>query len=396
MSGGTAALIVAAGRGTRAGGPTPKQYVLSAGRTILDHTVSLFLAHPRIDRVLVVIAPGDEPHYTAAVTSHPQLMAPVPGGATRQASVLQGLLALAPSPPEAILIHDAVRPFLPAALIDACLDALGTASGAIAAVPMADTVKVADADGRIAQTLDRSRLWRAQTPQAFRFPAILEAHRAAAAQGITDLTDDAAVAEWAGLAVALVPGSEANKKITTAEDLRMAEQTLGGGSGEAARALPDIRVGQGYDIHRLVAGDHVWLCGVQIPHTATLEGHSDADVGLHALSDALLGTIADGDIGEHFRNTDPRWRGARSQLFVEDAARRVREKRGRILNVDITLLAEAPKISAHRAAMRTAIAGMLALDPARVSVKATTNETLGSIGRREGIAALATATVIFG
>jgi 2-C-methyl-D-erythritol 4-phosphate cytidylyltransferase/2-C-methyl-D-erythritol 2,4-cyclodiphosphate synthase len=396
MSGGTAALIVAAGRGTRAGGPTPKQYVLSAGRTILDHTVSLFLAHPRIDRVLVVIAPGDEPHYTAAVTSHPQLMAPVPGGATRQASVLQGLLALAPSPPEAILIHDAVRPFLPAALIDACLDALGTASGAIAAVPMADTVKVADADGRIAQTLDRSRLWRAQTPQAFRFPAILEAHRAAAAQGIADLTDDAAVAEWAGLAVALVPGSEANKKITTAEDLRMAEQTLGGGSGEAARALPDIRVGQGYDIHRLVAGDHVWLCGVQIPHTATLEGHSDADVGLHALTDALLGTIADGDIGEHFRNTDPRWRGARSQLFVEDAARRVREKRGRILNVDITLLAEAPKISAHRAAMRTAIAGMLALDPARVSVKATTNETLGSIGRREGIAALATATVIFG
>jgi 2-C-methyl-D-erythritol 4-phosphate cytidylyltransferase/2-C-methyl-D-erythritol 2,4-cyclodiphosphate synthase len=256
---------------------------------------------------------------------------------------------------------------------------------------MADTVKVADAEGRVAKTLDRSRLWRAQTPQAFRFAPLLDAHTAAAAAGKTDLTDDAAVAEWAGLGVALVPGREANRKITTAEDLAMAEEALGGG-----RATPDIRVGQGYDIHRLVPGDHVWLCGVQISHTSTLDGHSDADVGLHALTDALLGTIADGDIGEHFRNTDPRWRGARSQMFVEDAARRVREKGGRVLNVDVTLLAEAPKISGHRTAMRTAIAGMLGLDPIRVSVKATTNETLGSIGRREGIAALATATVIFG
>lgn len=386
----TAALIVAAGRGSRLGGPRPKQYLPLAGEPILARTLRVFVAHSGVDQVLVVISPDDVSFYRDLGVTSPKLLDPVPGGATRQASVRHGLQALAAAGCTRVLIHDGARPFVEAGLVTDCLTALDAAPGAIAAIPVTDTLKVADAAGRVARTLDRTGLWRAQTPQAFRLADVLAAHEKAAAAGLADLTDDAAVAEWAGIPVTLVTGSAANVKITTAEDLRMAEATLNAHGG------PDIRVGQGYDIHQLVPGDHVWLCGVKIPHDHKLDGHSDADVGLHALTDALLGTIADADIGTHFRNTDPRWRGAASHLFLEDAARRVREASGRILNVDITLLCEAPKISPHRDAMRARIADVLKLDIGRVSIKATTMETLGAIGRREGIAALATATVIIG
>jgi 2-C-methyl-D-erythritol 4-phosphate cytidylyltransferase/2-C-methyl-D-erythritol 2,4-cyclodiphosphate synthase len=386
----TAALIVAAGRGSRLGGPRPKQYLPLGGEPILARTLRVFLTHPDVDQVLAVISPADVTLYDDLGVTSAKLLPPVHGGTTRQASVRHGLQALAALGATKVLIHDGARPFVAERLVSDCLRALQDGAGAIAAIPVTDTLKVADASGRVARTLDRTGLWRAQTPQAFRLPDIAAAHEKAAAGGISDLTDDAAVAEWAGIPVALVPGDPANVKITTAEDLRMAQVALTGAAG------PDIRVGQGYDIHQLVPGDHVWLCGVKIPHDHKLDGHSDADVGLHALTDALLGTIADADIGTHFKNTDPRWRGAASHLFLEDAARRVREASGRILNVDITLLCEAPKISPHRDAMRARIAEVLKLDIGRVSIKATTMETLGAIGRREGIAALATATVIIG
>jgi 2-C-methyl-D-erythritol 4-phosphate cytidylyltransferase/2-C-methyl-D-erythritol 2,4-cyclodiphosphate synthase len=251
-------------------------------------------------------------------------------------------------------------------------------------------LKRARPDGSIDTTIARAGLWRAQTPQGFRFDAILAAHEAVA--GRDDLTDDAAVAEWAGLTVALVEGSEANVKLTTAEDMMQAEAAAL--LAQAPPTIPDIRTGQGFDVHRLVAGDHVWLCGVRIPHTHALAGHSDADVGLHALTDALLGAIGDGDIGQHFPPTDERWRGAASHLFLADAGRRVREHGGTICNVDVTILCEAPRIAPHRESMRARIAEILGMDVARVGVKATTTEGLGFTGRREGIAALALATVI--
>jgi 2-C-methyl-D-erythritol 4-phosphate cytidylyltransferase/2-C-methyl-D-erythritol 2,4-cyclodiphosphate synthase len=252
-------------------------------------------------------------------------------------------------------------------------------------LPLADTLKEAGPGGRVAATVDRAGLWRAQTPQGFRFADILAAHERARAAGLVDLTDDAAVAEWAGRPVALVLGSAANAKLTTPEDFAMAELAADG---------PDVRVGQGFDVHRLVAGDHVWLCGVRIAHGQALEGHSDADVALHALTDALLGAIGAGDIGQHFPDGDPRWRGAASGIFVVEALRLVRARGGKIGNVDVTLVCEAPRIAPHRAAMRRRIAELLELEEARVSVKATTTEGLGFAGRREGIAALATAMVI--
>jgi 2-C-methyl-D-erythritol 4-phosphate cytidylyltransferase / 2-C-methyl-D-erythritol 2,4-cyclodiphosphate synthase len=336
----SAALIVAAGQGTRAPGPRPKQYARIGGVPVLARTLTLFLAHPLVDHVQVVIGADDQGHYEgvmAALAAAGKLLPPVEGGTTRQRSVLAGLQALAALAPDAVLIHDAVRPFLDPALIIEVLQALDHVPGAIAALPVADTLKTARAGGLIAGTLERTGLWRAQTPQAFRFADILRAHEAAAAAGRADFTDDAAVAEWAGLPVRLVLGREANTKLTTPEHLAMADRAL------SPLPAPDIRTGSGFDVHRLVAGDHVWLCGVKVAHTQCLEGHSDADVGLHALTDALLGAIGDGDIGEHFRNTDPRWRDAPSHLFLADALARVRAKGGRIGNVDVTLLCEAPK-----------------------------------------------------
>jgi 2-C-methyl-D-erythritol 4-phosphate cytidylyltransferase/2-C-methyl-D-erythritol 2,4-cyclodiphosphate synthase len=383
----TAALILAAGRGTRASASLPKQYVPMGGIPVLARCLRIFLDHPGIALVAVAIAPGDEALYAAAVAGldSGKLLAPIVGGATRQLSVACGLRALAAHGPDTVLIHDAARPFVTRDVIDRVEAALRDAPGAIAALPLSDTLKRAGPGDRIAATLNRDGLWCAQTPQGFRFAAILAAHERAQAAGRHDMTDDAAVAEWAGLPVALVLGSPANAKLTTAEDLAVAERTAGG---------PDLRVGQGFDVHRLVPGDHVWLCGVRLAHTQGLEGHSDADVALHALTDALLGAIGAGDIGQHFPDFDPRWRGAASAIFVQEALRLVRACGGRIGNVDVTLLCEAPRIAAHRHAMRRRIAELLELEEARVSVKATTTEGLGFTGRREGIAAVATATVV--
>jgi 2-C-methyl-D-erythritol 4-phosphate cytidylyltransferase/2-C-methyl-D-erythritol 2,4-cyclodiphosphate synthase len=384
----TAALIVAAGRGTRAAGQVPKQYAPLAAEPVLAHTLRAFLDHPAVTLALVAIAEADRTLYEQAVApAHPKLAAPALGGETRQRSVLNGLRALLPHAPVHVLIHDAARPFVARGVIDRVLAGLERAPGAIAAVPLADTLKRADAGGLIAATLPRAGLWRAQTPQGFRFADILRAHEAAAAAGRADLTDDAAVAEWAGIPVQLVDGSEANVKLTTAEDLAMAACAL-------APAFGEVRTGQGFDVHRFAEGDHVWLCGVRIAHNHALEGHSDADVALHALTDALLGAIGDGDIGQHFPDSDPRWRGAASHLFLADAARRVRARGGAVTNVDVTILCEAPRIGPHREAMRARVAEVLGIEVSRVAVKATTTEGLGFTGRREGIAALATATVV--
>ena len=383
----TAALIVAAGRGTRAGAARPKQYAALGAVPVLADTLRVFLERPDIDLVTIVIGSQDQTLYAGTIGSgHRKLTPPAIGGDTRQGSVLNGLRALLPHAPDRVLIHDGVRPFVTSDIIVRVLEALAETPGAVTAVPLADTVKREGQDRRIAATVERAGLWRAQTPQAFRFADILAAHESAAASGRTDLTDDAAVAEWAGLAVTLVEGSEANRKLTTAEDLVMADA--------AAAGHPDVRTGQGFDVHRFAPGDHVWLCGVRIAHTHALEGHSDADVGLHALTDALLGAIGDGDIGQHFPNTDARWKGAPSHIFLTEAARRVRNRGGTITNVDVTILCEAPKISPRRDAMRQRIAEVLAIGVDRVAVKATTTEGLGFTGRREGIAALATATVV--
>ncbi|HSR82156.1 MAG TPA: bifunctional 2-C-methyl-D-erythritol 4-phosphate cytidylyltransferase/2-C-methyl-D-erythritol 2,4-cyclodiphosphate synthase [Hyphomicrobiaceae bacterium] len=383
----TAALIVAAGRGTRARGPRPKQYAAVGGVPVLAHALRPFLAHPDIALVAVAIARGDEALYGAAVAdlASGKLLSPIGGGATRQTSVGNGLRALSAHLPDRVLIHDAARPFVTRDVIDRVLGALTQSPGAIAALPLADTLKEAGPGGRIAATVNRAGLWRAQTPQGFHFAEILAAHERARTAGLDDMTDDAAVAEWAGLPVALVLGSAANAKLTTPEDFAMAELAAGG---------PDVRVGQGVDVHRLVTGDHVWLCGVRIAHTQALEGHSDADVALHALTDALLGAIGAGDIGQHFPDSDPRWRGAASGIFVREALRLVRARGGTIGNVDVTLLCEAPRIAPYRDAMRRRIAELLELEEARVSVKATTTEGLGFAGRREGIAAVATAMVV--
>jgi 2-C-methyl-D-erythritol 4-phosphate cytidylyltransferase/2-C-methyl-D-erythritol 2,4-cyclodiphosphate synthase len=378
---GCIALIVAAGSGTRFGGELPKQYLLLAGRAVLRHSAETFLRHPAISGVRVVISVDHRALYDRA-TAGLGLLSPVIGGANRQDSVRNGLESLAGPQPAHVLIHDAARPFLSAAIIDRTLVALGEAPGAIVAVPVTDTLKRGQ-DGRVGGTVDRSGLWRAQTPQAFRFDDILAAHRAA--EGAA-MTDDAAVAEAAGLPMKLVMGADDNFKITTVEDLHRAERLLAPGAS-------DYRMGAGYDVHRFAAGDGVTLCGVRIPHDQALEGHSDADAGLHALTDAILGAIGAGDIGSHFPPSDPQWRGVDSATFLAHAAGLVAGRGGRITHVDVTLICERPKIAPHRAAMVTRIAGILGLEEHRVSVKATTTEGLGFTGRREGIAAQAVATV---
>ncbi|MGE0023951.1 MAG: bifunctional 2-C-methyl-D-erythritol 4-phosphate cytidylyltransferase/2-C-methyl-D-erythritol 2,4-cyclodiphosphate synthase [Hyphomicrobium sp.] len=385
------ALIVAAGRGARAGreGLAPKQYAPLAGRPVLRHSIEAFAACPAIANITVVIHADDRDLYAAAVgESFPKLTAPVLGGATRQQSVLAGLESLAQAAPDCVLIHDAARPLVTPAIVARVLAALAEHDGAIAAEPLADTLKRDTGTGRIAATLPRDGLWKAQTPQGFRLAPILAAHRRVAAEGRAGFTDDASIAEWAGLDVALVPGSSANFKITTAEDMAMAERLIG-----AAHPALETRTGTGFDVHAFCPGDHVWLAGVRIAHDHRLDGHSDADAPLHALTDALLGAIGDGDIGQHFPPSDPAWKGAPSRLFVEDAARRVAARGGRIVNVDLTILCEVPRIGPYREAMRTAVAAMLAISVERVAIKATTTERLGFTGRGEGLAALATATV---
>lgn len=378
----TVALIVAAGRGRRFGEALPKQYQRLLGRPVLHRTAAAFLRHPEIDAVRVVIGPDDAALYEAAVAGL-TLLAPVQGGAERQDSVRNGLESLVEHAPERVLIHDAARPLVTPGTITRALAGLAEHDGAIAAVPVTDTIKKVDG-AVIIDTLDRAPLWRAQTPQAFRYRAILAAHRALAGR---NLSDDAAVAEQAGLRVGVTLGDEANLKITTPEDLARAERHL-----IATLGVP--RVGNGYDVHRFGPGDHVTLCGVRVPHDAGLIGHSDADVGLHALTDAILGALGDGDIGQHFSPVDPRWRDADSSLFLRAAADRVSARGGTIVHVDVTLICERPKIAPHRPAMVARIAEILGLPETRVSVKATTTEGLGFTGRAEGIAGQATATVL--
>jgi 2-C-methyl-D-erythritol 4-phosphate cytidylyltransferase/2-C-methyl-D-erythritol 2,4-cyclodiphosphate synthase len=375
------ALIVAAGRGSRLGGEMPKQYRPLGGRALLRHSVETFLAHPAVDGALVVIHPDDRVHYERAIAGH-ALPPPVEGGASRQVSVRRGLERLAEAAPDRVLIHDAARPFVDAGTISRTLAALDRHAGAIPAVALADSLKRSEC-GLVLAHLPRDGLWRAQTPQAFRFAEILAAHRACPDEA---LADDALVAARAGLDVAVVAGNEANFKVTEADDIVRAERHL-------AAVQDEVLVGNGFDVHRFAAGDHVTLCGVEVPHVAALEGHSDADVGLHALTDAILGAIGAGDIGQHFPPDDPQWRGTASHRFLTHARRLAEAAAGRVANVDVTLILERPRIAPYRQAMRERLAELLGLPTARVSVKATTTERLGFLGRGEGIAAQATATV---
>lgn len=379
----TAALIVAGGRGSRFGETGPKQYARLAGRPLLRWAAEALAAHPAITLTGCVIHADDRAAYAAACAGL-TLLAPVTGGATRQASVRNGLekLAALPQPPAHVLIHDAARPLLPAGIVSRVLAALEHAPGAIPGLPVTDTLKRADASGRLAETVPRAGLWRAQTPQGFRFEAILAAHRAAQHQ---DYTDDADLLQAAGQTVTLVDGDENLMKVTTAADLARLEALLSG--------TRETRTGFGYDVHAFGPGDHVTLGGVRIPHERGLAGHSDADVGLHALCDAIYGALADGDIGQHFPPSEVEWRGADSAVFLCHAMQRVAERRGRVLHLDLTLVCERPKVGPHRDAMRARIAEIAGLALDRVAVKATTSERLGFTGRGEGIAAQAVATL---
>jgi 2-C-methyl-D-erythritol 4-phosphate cytidylyltransferase / 2-C-methyl-D-erythritol 2,4-cyclodiphosphate synthase len=375
----TIALVLAAGKGTRLPGAVPKQYRDLGGEPVLRRTLRAFAGHARIDAVRVVYDPADADLYAAAARGLP-LLDPVAGGRERQDSVRRGLESLEALKPKRVLIHDGARPFASVDLIDRMIAALDDSQAAIAAIPVTDTLW-READKAADTLVPRDKLWRAQTPQAFRYADILAAHRAAEGSA---LTDDAAVARHAGMKVSLVMASDANFKITTEEDLARA-------SREFLRG--DIRNGTGFDVHKFGPGDGVWLCGVKVPHDAGLDGHSDADVGLHALTDALLGAICEADIGAHFPPSDPQWRGAASDRFLTHAAKLVRARGGEIRHVDVTLICERPKVGPHRDAMRARIAEILAIEISRVSVKATTTEGLGFTGRREGIAAQAAATV---
>ena len=375
----THAIIVAAGAGLRAGGGVPKQYRAVAGQPLLRHAVERLLGHPAITGVSVVINPECRALYDAAMAGL-TLPEPIAGGATRQESVLAGLESLAADPPDIVLVHDAARAFVPDAVIDALVAAFADAGvdGACPALPQVDSLRRGQ-EGRFSGSVDRDALWRVQTPQAFRYAALLAAHRVAA----SGATDEVAIALAAGLRVAITPGDERAFKVTEPADFAKAE-TMTTYSSRAA---------SGFDVHKFGPGDHVWLCGVKVPHDHGLIGHSDADVGLHALTDALLGTIAAGDIGDHFPPSDERWRGAASDQFLAHAATLVRERGGLIDHVDVTLICERPKVGPHREAMRARIAAILGLGIDRVSVKATTTEKLGFTGRQEGIAAQAMASV---
>jgi 2-C-methyl-D-erythritol 4-phosphate cytidylyltransferase/2-C-methyl-D-erythritol 2,4-cyclodiphosphate synthase len=378
-----AALIVAAGRGIRAAQDLPKQYVSMGGVPLLRRTVEAFLSHRSIDAVQVVISREDDALYRSATAGLSGLLAPAIGNNTRQKSVLNGLEALAGASPQMVLVHDAARPFVSAAVVDRVLAGCSEGRGAIPVVAVADALR--RVNGESLEEISRDKLVAVQTPQGFPFALILAAHRAAARAGHTDLADDSAVAALAGLPVHAVAGDRRNVKLTEPEDFALAEDML-------ARST-ETRCAQGFDVHAFGLGSSVRLCGVNIPYDKGLVGHSDADVGLHALTDALLGTIADADIGAHFPPSDQRFKDASSDRFLADAVQRLRNHGGRVLNLDVTLVCEAPKIAPHRDAMREAIAAIVGVSVLRVSVKATTSEKLGFTGRGEGVAAFAIATV---
>jgi 2-C-methyl-D-erythritol 4-phosphate cytidylyltransferase/2-C-methyl-D-erythritol 2,4-cyclodiphosphate synthase len=386
MAPSVAAVVIAAGRGLRAGGGLPKQYRLLAGEPVIRSSLSLFSWHGEIGAVQAVIHPDDRVSYDKAAVGL-RLLPPVAGGATRQASVRAGLEALSAMNPDIVLVHDAARPFSSTELVSRAIAACGRTGAAIPALDITDTIKRVDVSGQqVAGTVDRATLRAVQTPQAFAFPVLLEAHRRAAKEGREDFTDDAALAEWAGLKVSVFAGESGNVKLTTDEDFAKAE-------ARRIASLTDVRLGNGFDVHAFGDGDHIWLGGIRIPHDRGLTGHSDADVGLHALVDAILGALADGDIGKHFPPSDPRWKGAASDQFLKFAVERVARRGGKIAHLDLTVICEAPKIGPHRDAIRQRIAEIAELSIERVAVKATTSEQLGFTGRKEGIAAIATATV---
>jgi 2-C-methyl-D-erythritol 4-phosphate cytidylyltransferase / 2-C-methyl-D-erythritol 2,4-cyclodiphosphate synthase len=380
-----AVVVVAAGQGLRAGGDVPKQFREIGGESLLRRSLLRFAAVPAIDAVQPVVRP-DDTELVRKETRDIRILPPVFGGSTRQASVRAGLEALSSRPPAIVLVHDAARPFASADLITRAIAAAEKTGAAVPVLPVTDTVKRLGQNGTIEATLDRGPLRLVQTPQAFAFDALLAAHRRAAAQGRDDFTDDAALAEWAGLAVSVFAGEPGNMKLTTPEDFARAEATQ-------SAALGDVRTGSGLDVHAFGPGDHVMLGGVRIRHSHALTGHSDADVALHALTDAILGALADGDIGVHFPPSDPQWRGASSDRFLSFAVDRVRARQGRVAHLDVTIVCEAPRIGEHRDAIRANIARIAGIAVERVGVKATTSEKLGFTGRGEGIAAYATATV---
>ncbi|WP_105372538.1 bifunctional 2-C-methyl-D-erythritol 4-phosphate cytidylyltransferase/2-C-methyl-D-erythritol 2,4-cyclodiphosphate synthase [Neorhizobium huautlense] len=387
-------VIVAAGRGERAGSPEdgPKQYRRIGGKPVIAHTLERFLSWSRSGLIVVVIHPDDEALFAAAAAELPSAAKVVTtfGGDTRQRSVYEGLRALSATEATHVMIHDAARPFVDHALLDRIAEALDQGQeGVLPAMPVTDTLKRGGPDHLVHETVPRAGLFAAQTPQSFSLPSIRTAHEKAAALRREDFTDDASIAEWAGLPVVLVEGSADNIKLTVKRDIAMADEKL------SHHPLPDVRTGNGYDVHQLEPGDGVTLCGVFIAHDQRLVGHSDADVAMHALTDALLATCGAGDIGDHFPPSDMQWRGAPSKIFLDHAAKVVRERGGTIMNADISLIAEAPKIAPHRQKMRENLAEILGISLDRCSVKATTNEKIGFVGRREGIAAIATATVVY-
>ena len=377
-----AALIVAAGKGARAGGAVPKQYQTVAGEAVLARSIRAMLQVEKVDKVTVCIRPEDRDLYDDIAPDSPRLTPPIDGAGERALTVRAGLEALAADPPDIVLIHDAARPFVEAATIEGVIDALETAEGAFAATPVVDSLRAVE-NGAYARPLPREGVWRAETPQGFRFDAILAAHRAS---DDPKTTDDAEIARAHGLRVVPVESGGDNFKITTPVDFNRAEQRL-------RATMTDIRVGQGYDVHAFAPGDAVTLCGVDIPHGKRLKGHSDADVAMHALTDAIFGALAEGDIGRWFPPTDPQWKGAASRIFLEKAMERVRARGGALSNADVTIICERPKIGPHAGAMIAELASIMGVAPDRISVKATTSERLGFTGREEGIAAMATASV---
>ncbi|MCI0737300.1 MAG: bifunctional 2-C-methyl-D-erythritol 4-phosphate cytidylyltransferase/2-C-methyl-D-erythritol 2,4-cyclodiphosphate synthase [Beijerinckiaceae bacterium] len=387
-----AILVVAAGRGARAGGEIPKQYSCLAGKPMLTRTLDALMRSAPGASVLPVIHKDALELYRNCAgylnEARGRLLDPVFGGSTRQESVRNGLEALSrlPSPPEIVLIHDAARLFVTNELIQRAIGAAKTFGAAIPGISLTDTIKEIDADAKVIVTVPRERLRSVQTPQSFRFGLIWAAHLKAAAAGVLHLTDDAAIAEFAGHPVHVFAGDDANMKVTTSEDLASAEARLIAG-------LADIRIGQGYDVHAFGPGSHLWLGGVKIEHDRGLVGHSDADVLSHAIADALFGALADGDIGSHFPPSDPRWRGAASRIFLAAAAEKVRARDGVIAHIDATVICERPKLAPHRDAIRGKIAETVDIPIDRVAVKATTSEGLGFTGREEGIASLAVATI---
>ena len=377
-----AALVLAAGQGSRAGGDTPKQFRPIGGKAVIAHSVQALAAHPLVGAVYLVIGAGQE-ETVRSLIDEDQVASILQGADSRRGSVRAGLEAIAAAGgADRVLLPDAARPFLSASMIDQLLAALDFAPGAIPALPVADTL-VKSAGDLVGDIVDRSALFRVQTPQAFHFDAILTAHRNW--DNGREATDDAQMLRHAGHDVTLVPGDERLEKLTYPQDFIRAEALLA--------SQRTTRVGMGYDVHRLAADEELWLCGIQVPHETGLAGHSDADVAIHAIVDAILGALAEGDIGTHFPPSDPQWRGAASSRFLEYAGERVTFRGGRIDHIDVTIICEAPKIGPHRDAMRQRISDLLGIPLDRVSVKATTTERLGFAGRREGIAAQAVATI---